>query len=155
MRTRHEHGRSRDLDRDRSTPQPLASLDGQPTELGFTIDGLGALRNFVMEATATTSLGAERAGDLVLAVNELATNSICHGGGEGTLRVWREERTLLCEVRDGGHIGDVEACLGREAPGPDAMTGRGLWLVDQLCDGMQITSSPHAGSAVRVRMQLP
>jgi anti-sigma regulatory factor (Ser/Thr protein kinase) len=143
------------VDSDRPPREAAASPAAQPTELDFTIDGLGALRSFVMEATATTSLGPERAGDLVLAVNELATNSICHGGGEGTLRVWREERTLLCEVRDSGYISDADVCMGGEPPRPDAMSGRGLWLVDQLCDDVQISSSPHAGSAVRVQMQLP
>ena len=28
------------------------------------------------------------AGDVVLAVHELAANVVCHGGGKGRLRVW-------------------------------------------------------------------
>jgi anti-sigma regulatory factor (Ser/Thr protein kinase) len=34
------------------------------------------------------------------------------------------------------------------------MSGRGLWLVDQLCDRVQIRSS-REGSAVRLEMRLP
>jgi anti-sigma regulatory factor (Ser/Thr protein kinase) len=128
---------------------------GAAVQLEFTIDELGSLRSFVSEAAARTPLARERASDLVLAVNELATNSICHGGGQGTLRMWREQETLLCEVRDGGHIVDADARLDAERPSPEAMSGRGLWLVDQLCDSMQIRSSERDGSAVRVEMQLP
>jgi anti-sigma regulatory factor (Ser/Thr protein kinase) len=102
-----------------------------------------------------TSLDGERSADLVLAVNELATNSICHGGGHGTLRLWSSDHALQCEVRDEGHIPAATAELGRDRPDPDAMSGRGLWLVDQLCDAVQIASSPDSGSAVCVRMSLP
>jgi len=123
--------------------------------MDFDIDHLGRLRSAVATVAADVSLEAERAADLVLAVNELATNSICHGGGEGTLLIWREGRTLLCEVRDSGHIPDGSFHHDAERPDPDAMSGRGLWLVDQLCDAVQIISSPGSGSAVRVRMHLP
>lgn len=139
----------------------LANSPGGPDdvdaarELDFTIDDLGLVRSTVADAAALTSLDAERSADLVLAVNELATNSICHGGGHGTLRLWCSDHTLQCEVRDDGHIPSAAAELGRDRPDPDAMSGRGLWLVDQLCDGVQIASSPGSGSAVRVRMSLP
>ncbi len=89
--------------------------------------------------------------ELVLATDELAANSVRHGGGSGTLRYWREGELLLCEVSDAGAI---EAPLtGRIRPAPDACNGRGVWLVNQLCDLVQIRSSP-AGSAVRVHKQL-
>jgi anti-sigma regulatory factor (Ser/Thr protein kinase) len=129
--------------------------NAQPTEVVFTIDELGALRNFVADTAAGTSLESERASDLVVAVNELATNSICHGGGEGRLRIWREDSSLLCEVSDSGHI-PLSARRNRyERPDPDALSGRGLWLVDHLCDDVQIDSSPGTGSSVRVHMRLP
>src|SRR5690242_14787294 len=88
MRSSDERGRIRAVDAgDRLTRRRIASSSGA-SEMDFTIDELGALRSLVTEATARTSLEAERASDLVMAVNELATNSICHGGGHGTLRVW-------------------------------------------------------------------
>jgi anti-sigma regulatory factor (Ser/Thr protein kinase) len=123
--------------------------------LDFDINHLGKLRSAVATVAADASLQAERAADLVLAVNELATNSICHGGGQGMLRMWREDSTLHCEVRDRGHIAEGVFRHDGDRPDPDAMSGRGLWLVDQLCDAMQIISSPGSGSAVRVRMRLP
>lgn len=134
--------------------EPFDAPRCAPAELRFTLAELGALRRFVAEALASTPLDGRRAADLVLAVNELATNSVCHGGGGGTLRLWREDRTLLCEVRDRGQMPPA-ARRARERPDADALGGRGLWLVGQLCDTMHISSSPEDGSAVRVRMRLP
>jgi anti-sigma regulatory factor (Ser/Thr protein kinase) len=92
-----------------------------------------------------------RVDDLVLAVNELASNSIYHGGGVGKLRIWRDGETLLCEVRDRGRI--TEPLVGRVKPAPEQWTGRGLWLVNQVCDLTQIRSDA-AGSVVRVHIGL-
>jgi hypothetical protein len=44
--------------------------------------------------------------------------------------------------------------VGRVRPGTDACSGRGVWLVNQLCDLVQIRSAP-GGSVVRVRKCLP
>ena len=53
---------------------------------------------------------------LVAAVNEIATNSLQHGGGQGELRVWAESDALLCEVSDQGHL--TEPLVGRLRPPP-------------------------------------
>ena len=87
----------------------------------------------------------------MLAVNELATNSVRYGGGRGEMLLWREGRMLLCEIRDEGHITDP--LVGRSRPTPEANNGRGLWLANQLCDLVQIRSSPQ-GSSVRVHKEL-
>jgi anti-sigma regulatory factor (Ser/Thr protein kinase) len=67
------------------------------------------------------------------------------------VRTWRENDALLCEVADAGHIADPLA--GRELPPPDQLGGRGLWLVNQLCDLVQLRSSPGR-SVVRLHMRL-
>jgi anti-sigma regulatory factor (Ser/Thr protein kinase) len=92
-----------------------------------------------------------RTGDLVLAINELTTNSLRHGGGRGVLRMWVEGGTAVCEVRDRGWIGF--ALVGRERPPSSENGGRGLWLVNQMCDLVQLRSSP-AGTVVRVHMAI-
>jgi anti-sigma regulatory factor (Ser/Thr protein kinase) len=96
-------------------------------------------------------LSADRTQQLVLAVNELASNSLCHGGGRGTLQAWREDGVLTCEVTDDGRI--EQPLAGRINPAPSQSDGRGLWLVNQLCDLVQIRSSA-AGTSVRVHMSL-
>ena len=40
----------------------------------------------------------------MLAVDELAANSIRHGGGRGVVRLWTEDGALVCDVRDRGSI---------------------------------------------------
>jgi anti-sigma regulatory factor (Ser/Thr protein kinase) len=124
---------------------PPAPADAQ--ELGFAGDELSGLRRFLSSWATAELLDEECAEELVLAVNELATNSIRYGGGHGELRAWRESDVLLVEVRDDGHISDP--LVGRTRPRPDASSGRGLWLVNQLCDLVQIRSSPQ-GSVVRI-----
>ena len=111
---------------------------------------LGSMRHFVSAWAREEMLDGERRERLVLAVNELTTNSVRHGGGAGRLLVWRESDTLLCEVRDGGHM--TEPLAGQWCPGPEALGGRGLWIVNQLCDLVQVRSSP-GGSIVRAHMR--
>ncbi len=131
-------------------PVPAAA----PRELAFSVENLPAVRRLVAEAAASAALEPARTEDLVLAVSELAANSICHGGGTGTLRVWVEDRVLLSEVSDHGHIEDPLA--GLRTPNPEQLRGRGLWLVNQVCDLAQIRSSPDAATTtVRLHMRLP
>jgi anti-sigma regulatory factor (Ser/Thr protein kinase) len=131
--------------------EPLPAPSTKPVELPFTIQDLAALRRLVLREATEASLGVERAHDLVLAMNELATNSLRHGGGAGTLRIWTEAQTLLCEVQDSRHITDP--LTGSVPPTPEQPSGRGLWVVNHLCDRVQIHSSP-TGSFVRVHMCL-
>ncbi len=137
-------------------PSPLAgSLPDAPDyrdELSFTARGLGAVRNLVSTRAARAGLREEPREDLVLAVNELVTNSVQYGGGGGTLRIWEEPGALICDVRDRGYIDDP--LVGRIAPPLDQHGGRGLWLVNHLCDLVQIRSTPK-GTIVRVRMSAP
>jgi len=129
----------------------LPSAPVEREELAFTARGLGAIRSLVAQQGARAGLSEISREDLVLAVNELATNSVQYGGGGGTLRIWREPGALVCEVGDHGFIRDP--LVGRLRPPVDQYGGRGLWLVNQLCDLTQIRSSPD-GTVVRVRMRL-
>jgi anti-sigma regulatory factor (Ser/Thr protein kinase) len=132
---------------DGTLPPPAAD----PAELPFTREDLALVRMFVGERAAHAGFGQERISDLVLAVNELATNSMRHGGGRGLLSVWQENGTLLCEIADRGHIADPLA--GRERPPDVRGGGRGLWLVNHLCDLVQVRST-QAGNVIRLHMSL-
>ena len=137
-----------------NAPRPLAEVPatGGTAEFPFTLTDLGKLRKFVAAAASGAALEQRRCEDLVLAIDELATNSICHGGGAGRLQIWREGDELICEVSDHGFIN--EPIHGRRQPDPDAVSGRGLWLVEQLTDRVEVCSAPQDGSVVRVSMQL-
>ena len=131
--------------------EPLPEPRTQPDRLFVRLATLSLARELVARHAVDAGLGDSRAEDLVIAVNELVSNSVRHGGGEGTLLVWREDATLLCEIRDGGLIRDPLA--GRQAPGLDQIGGHGLWLANQLCDLVQVRSS-DAGTVVRVHTRL-
>jgi anti-sigma regulatory factor (Ser/Thr protein kinase) len=117
----------------------------------FTADYLTDLRDIVFHRAEDAGLTTDRALDLVLAINELASNSAVHSGGAGVVRLWSEGATLVCEVADEGLIEDPLA--GRRRPEPSDAYGRGLFLVNQVCDLVQIRSGP-GGTVVRVRMAL-
>lgn len=116
-------------------------------ELRFTRDDLARVRTIVAAWAQVGGLDPEAAGDLVLAVNELATNSVRYGGGGGVVRAWPEADAFVCEVSDSGRIGDP--LVGRGVPHADPSGGRGLWLVNQLCELAQIRSLA-SGCVVRL-----
>jgi anti-sigma regulatory factor (Ser/Thr protein kinase) len=129
------------FDRPLPPPAPWAAL------MSFGSGDLRRLRAFVAGHAERAGLESEAAKGVVLAVSEIASNSIRHGGGRGELRVWADGRFLVCEVSDAGHI--TSPLVGRLRPAPDAAGGAGLWLANQLCDLVQISSSAR-GSTVRV-----
>ena len=129
---------------------PLPEPNQAPSVLGFGRAGLGEVRDLVGRQARRAGLAPRLAADLVLAVDEVAANSIRHGGGAGTLRVWDDEHAVVCEIRDAGTLRD--AMVGRERPRLLASAGRGLWLANQLCDLVQLRSSP-AGTTVRLAMR--
>ncbi len=110
---------------------------------------LSAVRLQVGGSAAAFGLDAARTADLVLTVNEVATNSLRHGGGSGVLRIWEENSSLVCEVSDAGRIEDP--LVGRGKPSADLGSGFGLWLANQLCDLVQIRTF-STGSVVRLHL---
>jgi anti-sigma regulatory factor (Ser/Thr protein kinase) len=128
-------------------PEPPVGVE----KLEVHLYGLPAVRELVSRFAAAARLSADRASELVIAVNEIATNSVRHGGGSGVLRLWHEPGALVCEVRDRGRI--EPPLVGRERPASGQIGGYGLWLANQVCDLVQVRSFP-AGSAVRLHMRL-
>jgi anti-sigma regulatory factor (Ser/Thr protein kinase) len=115
----------------------------------LTVDDLATLRDVVAFHTSAVNLHLDQAAELVLAVHEVAVNSIRHGGGQALLRAWTEQGTVVCEVSDSGWAPDPLA--GRERPPAGARQGRGLWLLNEWCDLVQWRSS-FAGTLVRLHM---
>jgi anti-sigma regulatory factor (Ser/Thr protein kinase) len=118
--------------------------------LGFQRDALDQVRDAVTDFAVLNGLGAARLADLVLAVNEAAANSVRHGGGNGILRVWRDDDMLVCEIRDRGLVSDP--LVGRRRPDPDQSGGWGVWIAHQVCDLVQLRSGAD-GTVLRLFMQ--
>jgi anti-sigma regulatory factor (Ser/Thr protein kinase) len=123
-----------------------------PETLSFGLRDLAQVRRRVGAAAERAACDPREAADLVTAASELAANSVVHGGGSGTLRIWRENGTLLTEVEDRGRI--EEPLVGRLRPAITQEGGRGLWLANQLCDLVQIRSG-EGGTVVRLHVPAP
>jgi anti-sigma regulatory factor (Ser/Thr protein kinase) len=127
-------------------PEPEQVL----ADLEYDGTTLSAVRSAVRAHSEVAGLGESRLRHLVLAVHEAAANSVRHGGGRGALRIWRDGEAVVCEVRDRGYICDP--LIGRVRPSPEAGGGRGVWMINQLCDLAQVRSST-AGTVVRMHQR--
>jgi anti-sigma regulatory factor (Ser/Thr protein kinase) len=97
-------------------------------------------------------LGIERAAQLVLAANEVATNAPLHGWPPAHARVWAMAGELVCEIEDSG-LGIADPLAGWRLPDPAAGRGWGLAVSRQLCDALEIVSV-EGGARVRLHMAL-
>jgi len=129
----------------------------------FDADALAGLREAVLGYATACGMPEDQAIDVMLAVHELAANTVHHGPGHGRLRIHVTASTLHCEVSDPGppsRNGRVPDGAAGQAPGaPDAMPwpveeGHGLWLVRTVADRVRVTSGPH-GSLITAVFALP
>ncbi|MFZ1994013.1 MAG: sensor histidine kinase [Solirubrobacteraceae bacterium] len=107
------------------------------------------LRRAIAQDPALRSLSPERRSDLVFAVNEAASNAVKHGNETCITRIWHDEGEIVSEVSSLSGIDDVMA--GRRRPAADALGGRGLWLINQLCDLVEMRSDT---SGMTLRMHI-
>ena len=129
---------------------PLTEVPVDAAALTYSRGTLDHVRQFVAEWAERAGVNFTRRADLVLAVNEVATNSVLHGGGEGDLLVWIERDAVVCELRDSGRFDHPLA--GRVRPEPGRVGGHGLWLANQVCDLVQVRSFP-TGTVVRLHLR--
>jgi anti-sigma regulatory factor (Ser/Thr protein kinase) len=149
----------------------VADGDSPPMlDMAFDTGALHALRAEVQAQARRAGFPDSRSAEMVLALHELATNAVRHGGGAGRLRIWNLAGAWRCQVDDGP--------LARDDPGPgaghqdseaagakgrcglvitssgQATPGHGLWVVRQVADQMQVLSGPH-GTSATVTFDLP
>ena len=119
----------------------------------FDLPRLGDLRRVVAAHAAGAGLPAERVADAQVAVTEIGTNALTHGGpGIATLRAWSDPTRVVYEIRGAGKIADPMA--GRIVPPPDAAHGRGLLVANRLCDLIQ-THTLLTGTVTRLHLRRP
>ena len=128
---------------------PLSDPPALVEETTFMLGDLRTVRAVVAAAARRWGLPETRVADLLLGAGEVAANSVRHGGGRGTMRIWYDGDAAVCEIRDTGYID--EPLAGREPPQGSA-GGYGLWLANQVCDLVQVRSSP-AGTTVRLHVR--
>lgn len=117
----------------------------------YTTD-LAAIRAVVHRYAIKAGLTETRAIDLVLAVSEVAANTLRHAKSPGSLKIWYDTEEIVCQIQDEGTITDPLA--GRRQPSLEAMGGHGLWIVNQVCDEVEMCSD-ETGTTIRLHMNLP
>jgi len=115
-------------------PDPLTGLRAIPF-------GRGAedLREQLARELAADKLSEAQTLDLLLAVTEIANNTMQHGGGIQEVRVGRAGGRFVCEIVDRGD-GFDDPAAGYLAP--RAGIGTGLWVARQLTWRIEFFHSP-------------
>ncbi len=131
---------------------PLPSPDPDDAmSYTYTAD-LAAIRAVVHRYAIRAGLTEARAIDLTLAVSEVAANTVKHAKSPGSLKIWYDAEEIICQIHDEGIIADPLA--GRRQPSLDARGGHGLWIVNQVCDQVEMHSD-ETGTTIRLHMTLP
>ncbi|WP_446220445.1 ATP-binding protein [Micromonospora sp. IBHARD004] len=137
------------------TEDPVASDPSHPTpgpvvgvalmSQDFSAATVTALRHRLTAAVTGAGLTGDAGYDFVLAVHELVTNAVRHGGGHGHLDLRRQDDVLICEVTDRGAA--AAGSLPVRLPAADVAGGRGLWLAHQLAEGLILARGLHGLTA--------
>jgi anti-sigma regulatory factor (Ser/Thr protein kinase) len=106
----------------------------------FDFATLAQLRPFARLQARRLGLAGTRVDDVVLTVTELATNSVEHGPGSGTVRCWSADNHFVCQVTDSGQI--TNPLVGRIPAALTQIRGRGVLLVNHLADLVRLYTGP-------------
>ena len=120
---------------------------------GFDHSRVTVLRHAVASSASGAGLSGDRLEDFVVAVNELLTNAVRHGGGAGHVSLWRTRGAVVCEVTDSGRGMPSSRRRPPRRPANDQPGGRGLWLAGELTDAIEVDTGT-GGTAVRVAVRL-
>ncbi|MGI5283871.1 ATP-binding protein [Nonomuraea polychroma] len=124
---------------------------GEGTQLRCPItEDLALLRTQLHDFASASSLASDRVADLMIAVNEAATNVLEHGAGSGTLIACHDESGVWVDVIDSRGALTADD-LFTSAPSATAMRGYGLSIVRRLCDQVSV-DHPNGHSRLRLRM---
>jgi anti-sigma regulatory factor (Ser/Thr protein kinase) len=129
---------------DSAAPAPV---ERPSLEIDFGLADLPSVRRMVEWEALYAGLAPSRADELVLAVNEIATNAVIHGRAPATLRVWSENGEVVCEVSDSGD-GIDDALAGQLRPATRSLGGRGIWLTRMMSDAVEIRSNGRCTVAI-------
>jgi anti-sigma regulatory factor (Ser/Thr protein kinase) len=128
--------------------EPLPSPPASAETVQYHGD-LRPVRAMVAAVCQRAGLSTMRATDLTLAVSEVAANTLRHTDAGGRAQAWLAGDELVCQISDSGQITDPLAGVLR--PAVDQPGGHGLWLVNQICDLVELRSG-QAGTVVRLHM---
>lgn len=123
--------------------EPVAAAGEVASLVALTLrlerpEQLGLLRSVLRQVIAFAGLSGDEVDDLVLATHEIAANALVHGQPPAEVTIQANVGTMAVEVTDrGGGFGLGEPADQRA--GPQAESGRGLWLADQILGGLRVS----------------
>ncbi|WP_326559590.1 anti-sigma factor RsbA family regulatory protein [Micromonospora sp. NBC_01796] len=129
--------------------RPLSEPPLTPSTLLFDRAGMAGMRALVAALAGEAGLAPDRVADLRLATNEIATNAVVHGGEPAVLRVWAEPTGMVCEVIGTSVL--TNRLAGLLPAAPTSEQGRGLLLVNHLCDLVHVHTTDES-TTVRLHM---
>jgi anti-sigma regulatory factor (Ser/Thr protein kinase) len=131
-------------------------VDQEPcTTLGLPhhVDSVQVARLQMADELRAADMPRQLIADAELVLHELVANAVTHGKPNATGEVevsWCVRGTSLhISVVDGGDIAELKAVPAA----PDAGHGRGLYIVDYLCDTW--SNDNHEGVRVTAELRLP
>ncbi|MGH8979906.1 MAG: ATP-binding protein, partial [Acidimicrobiales bacterium] len=123
-------------------PEGATRLSGRPAPVNA--------RALVNEVLGARGMARQTVHDAAVAATELVTNSWQAGATHVEVSCWHLDGEAGVQVDDDGP-GLRDPLAGFRRPAPSDERGRGLWMVRQLADAVDIW--PHdRGTSVRVRM---
>jgi anti-sigma regulatory factor (Ser/Thr protein kinase) len=128
-------------------PLPAPPADAQV--LGYDTS-LRPVRELVASHGTALQMADERIANMVIAAGEITANTLRHTSAGGMFWVWHTGEEIICQVRDQGWIADPLAGRWRRPP---EGSGHGLWVVNQVCDLVEIRTSQAAGTIIRLHMR--
>lgn len=112
------------------------------------------LRRELARALAGGPLTVDDAEDLVLAIDEIASNAAEHGMPPVDVRLWSSPEKVLCAVTDHGPCFDEPLAGYGPAHGSDlSRGGMGLWLARRAVDRMTTAEADGGGCTVRLLVE--
>jgi anti-sigma regulatory factor (Ser/Thr protein kinase) len=108
----------------------------------------GEVRQAIAELSRSATMAETQVQDLQLAATEAITNAVLYGTLPVRVRIWGGPDRLLVTVSDAG-AGPSDPYAGLRPVAPTALSGRGLWLIHQLCS---YATLEHSSTGFTVRM---
>ncbi|HEX8509612.1 MAG TPA: MEDS domain-containing protein [Propionibacteriaceae bacterium] len=116
----------------------LPQLSGGAARYIVTAQNLYDVFAFVTREAYAADLWSHQALNLAAAARHVASDSLLRGADRAEVRIWNDPSAVICEVTDSTAVTDVLA--GRHVPAGDH--DRGLWAANQICDLVQLRSTP-------------
>ncbi|MGH3865075.1 MAG: ATP-binding protein [Pseudonocardiaceae bacterium] len=141
-----------DLTRDESSPPAVPADLDMDVHLASAED-LAALRRRLRAWSGTCGLSDHHTDDIVMAVDEIATNALEHGRPPARVRSWTTPEALFVQVDDHGGT-RIPVATGYHRPPTDARRGRGIWMARAFADVLT-THTGVTGTTVALRFPRP